>query len=252
MDVVSIMTPKGGVGKTTTASTLAYILGQECGGRVLVVDADPQGDISKMFGCFDTDTFSISLETESSKGMKRAVRKTMYPNIDILPTNGRLMQTSNVLANLPGTQQIHRFSNIVSALKNDYGWCICDCGRLLDLVVLNILVETDLVISPIKAGGFEVNAMENLLREIAGIRKFNKKIDAKILLTMARNTKAFRATEKWAKEHSGFNCFKETIGMSTVIEQATIQNTPLPDFAKKAAVTCSYRKVVDEIYEEVK
>ena len=42
MKVIAMMTPKGGVGKTTTATTIAYVLGKEMGARVLLVDADPQ------------------------------------------------------------------------------------------------------------------------------------------------------------------------------------------------------------------
>lgn len=63
MKIIAMMTPKGGVGKTTTATTIAYILGKEMGARVLLVDADPQGDASI--------TYLISVDRNRSLDLKR-------------------------------------------------------------------------------------------------------------------------------------------------------------------------------------
>lgn len=108
----------------------------------------------------------------------------------------------------------------------------------------------DLVVSPIKAGGFEVSAVENLSMQIADIRVFNRNIEAKLLLNMARNTLAFRGMEAWVKEKSGLDYFDTNIKQSTVIEQAALKQIPLPEHDGKADVTVSYRKVVEEIIRE--
>lgn len=55
MKIVAVMSPKGGIGKTTTADSIAYILGEENEKRVLVLDGDPQGDTSKTFGCYEPE-----------------------------------------------------------------------------------------------------------------------------------------------------------------------------------------------------
>ena len=122
---------------------------------------------------------------------------------------------------------------------------------MLDVVIINILVTTDLLIAPVKPGGFEVSALENLNKQLATIRTYNHNVEVKILLNMARNTLAFKGMETWVKRRSGLGYFSTNIKQSTVIEQATLKKLPLPEHAKKADVTASYRKIVEEIVREV-
>ncbi len=255
MKTVAVMTPKGGVGKTTTANTIAYILGQEMGAKVLLVDADPQGDSSNSFGIEDDQGLTNLLENHITVGGRYSTRDiiyyTRYSNIDIVPAGGYLMGTAIALSNLSDTEQIFRFKNALEEVSGDYDYCICDCGRLLDMVILNILVVADMVVTPVKAGGFEVSAIENLNMQLAEIRVFNRNIEVKILLNMARNTLAFRGMETWVKQKSGLGYFSTNIKQSTVVEQAALKRIPLPEHAKKADVTASYRKVVEEIIREV-
>lgn len=255
MKVIAVMTPKGGVGKTTTSNALTYILGQEMGARVLLVDADPQGDSSTSFGINDESGLTNLLENHIATGGRYSTRDiiyhTRYSNIDIVPAGGYLMGTAITLSNLSGTEQIFRFKNALEEVSKDYDYCICDCGRLLDMVILNILVVADMVVTPVKAGGFEVSAIENLNMQLAEIRVFNRNVEVKVLLNMARNTLAFKGMETWVKQRSGLGYFSTNIKQSTVIEQATLKKLPLPEHAKKADVTASYRKIVEEIVREV-
>lgn len=207
------------------------------GARVLLVDADPQGDASITYGINDERGLTNLLENHITAGgrysARDVIRKTRYPNIDVVPADGYLTCTAFNLSNISGPEQIFRFKTAIEEVRKDYDYCICDCGRLLDTVVLNILVVADLVVSPIKAGGFEVS------------------IEAKLLLNMARNTLAFRGMEAWVKEKSGLDYFDTKIKQSTVIEQAALKQIPLPEHDGKADVTISYRKVVEEIIREV-
>lgn len=51
-----------------------------------------------------------------------------------------------------------------------YDYCICDCGRLLDMVVINILISAELIIAPVKVGGYEIEALQNLEEQIEDLR----------------------------------------------------------------------------------
>lgn len=185
MKVIAIMTPKGGTGKTTTSNALTYILGQEMGAKLLLIDADPQGDSSKIFGVEDEQGLTNLLENHITVGgrysTRNVIQHTRYSNIDIVPAGGYLMGTAIALSNLSGTEQIFRFKNALEEVSEDYDYCICDCGRLLDMVILNILVVADMVVTPVKAGGFEVSAIENLNMQLAEIRIFNRNVEVKIL-----------------------------------------------------------------------
>ena len=61
MRIIAVMSPKGGIGKTTTSDSIAYMIGEEQGKRVLVLDGDPQGDTSKTFGVFEPVTYKARI-----------------------------------------------------------------------------------------------------------------------------------------------------------------------------------------------
>ena len=71
MKIIAVMSPKGGIGKTTTSDSMAYILGEEYKKKVLVLDGDPQGDTSKTFGVYEPDVIS---------GMHKGETKLTIPN----------------------------------------------------------------------------------------------------------------------------------------------------------------------------
>lgn len=99
MRIIAVMSPKGGIGKTTTSDSIAYMLGEEQGKRVLVLDGDPQGDTSKTFGVFEPDGIGMSelLEKHECVGgtykTGDLIRPTEYSHVDIIPANGYLMKT---------------------------------------------------------------------------------------------------------------------------------------------------------------
>lgn len=99
MKIIAVMSPKGGIGKTTTADSVAYILAEEYGKKVLVIDGDPQGDTSRTFGVYEPDGAGMSelLERHMNVGgdyrTTELVQATKYGHIDIIPANGYLMKT---------------------------------------------------------------------------------------------------------------------------------------------------------------
>ena len=158
MKIIAVMSPKGGIGKTTTADSIAYILGEEHGKRVLVIDGDPQGDTSKTFGAYEPEGIGLSelLERHVNVGgnysTSELIQKTRYGHIDIIPANGYLMRTDMNLLLKQEENQVTRLRDALMEVSAAYDYCICDCGRLLDMVVINILLSASLVIAPVKVG----------------------------------------------------------------------------------------------------
>ena len=103
MKIIAVMTQKGGVGKTMTASSLAYILGVEHGKRVLIADADQQGNISMLYGRFEPQGIGMSELLEKHRAIggtystEQLIDETPYENISIIPANGFLMRTNMTL-----------------------------------------------------------------------------------------------------------------------------------------------------------
>ena len=253
MKIIAVMTQKGGVGKTVTASSLAYILAEEHRKRVLLVDADQQGNASMLFGRFEPTGIGMSelLERHRATGGTYAtadlIQATDYQYIDIITANGYLMRTNmNLLLN-EKEDQIARFAAAMLEVQEAYDYCVVDCGLLMDMTVTNVLVAADLVIVPVKIGGFELEAITNMDEQLEDLRSLNDRIHMKVLMTMRQKNQTSMQVEEWLKASSGQDCFETAIRRSIIAEKATMARLPLPVFSKNGVVAKDYRAVVREL-----
>nr|DAP61482.1 MAG TPA: ParA [Caudoviricetes sp.] len=253
MKIIAVMNQKGGVGKTMTAASIAYILGEEYNKKVLVADADQQGNISMLYGRFEPEGRGMSelLEKHEASGGTYStgdlIQTTPYKNIDIITANGYLMRTNMQLLLMEQGDQILRFAAAMNEVRTVYDYCIVDCGLLMDMTVANVMAAADLVIVPVKVGGFEVEAADNMEEQLEEMRAFNPDIKMRVLITMRQNNKTSVETEGWMKNHSGHDCYATVVRRSIIAEKSTAAKVPLPNFSKNCIVTEDYRNVVSEI-----
>lgn len=253
MQTIAIMSPKGGIGKTTTADSIAYLLGEEEKKKVLLIDGDPQGDTSKTFRSFEAEGTGLSelLERHTNTGgiyhTADLIRPTAYSQIDIIPANGYLMKTDmNLLLN-QNENQVMRLRDALQEVSEVYDYCICDCGRLLDMVVINILMAAGLIIAPVKTGGFEIEALSNLKEQIEELKPMNPDLKIKALVSMRQKNKTSLEVEEWLRTESGFDVFKTPVRQSVIATKAAIAMKPLPEFSKRCTASQDYRAVVLEL-----
>lgn len=257
MKVIAVMSPKGGIGKTTTADSIAYILGEEQGKKVLVIDGDPQGDTSKTFRCYEEEETGLSrlLEYHVSAGgdchTSELIWPTLYPSIDLIPANSYLVQTDLKLMMSKEENQIVKLKGALEEITGDYDYCICDCGRLFDMVVVNILIASGLVIAPVKVGGFENEAVKNLCEQITTLQEINPELKIKGILTMRQKNKTSLEFEEYLRTASGLEMFETPVRRSIMAEKATIAMKPVPEFSRRGIVTQDYRSVVEELMKEM-
>lgn len=257
MKKIAVMSPKGGIGKTTTSDSVAYILGEEYGKKVLILDGDPQGDTSKTFGVYEPDGIGMSelLEKHKTVGGEYStedlIQETQYSNIDIIPANGYLMKTDMNLLMKEEDNQVTRLREALEEVEDAYDYCICDCGRLFDMVVINILIAAELVVAPVKVGGYEVEALQNLEEQIEDLKDLNKNLKIKVLMTMKQRNKTSDEVKEWLDMESGFDMLEKAVRRSIVAEKSTTALLPVPKFSKNGAVSEDYRCVVEEIIKEM-
>lgn len=256
MKTIAVLSPKGGIGKTTTADSIAYILGEEYKKRILVVDGDPQGDTSKIFGEYEPEGTGMSelLERHVNAGgeyrTSDLIKATRYEHIDIIPANGYLMKTDMYLMTRQEKNQVTRFRDALTEVADVYDYCICDCGRLLDMVVINILLSADLVIAPIKLGGFENEALHNLEEQMEDLKEINQDLKIKVVMTMRQKNKTSLDMELWLHEEYGWKMFTTPIRRSIMAEKASMVMKPVPEFSKRGIISEDYRNVVRELMGE--
>jgi chromosome partitioning protein len=161
------------------------------------------------------------------------------------------MKTDMNLLMKQDENQVTRLKDALTEVSRAYDYCICDCGRLFDMVVINILLAAELVIAPVKVGGFENEALNNLAEQVTELQEINSDLRIKAIMTMKQKNKTSLEFEEWLKTSSGFDMFRTAIRRSIVAEKASIAMAAVPKFAKTGIVSQDYRDIAQELIEEM-
>ena len=188
-EVIAIANQKGGVGKTTTTFNLEVALAH-AGKRILLVDSDPQGDLTTYIGIHDPDNIPVTLSTLIERSIKdedinskEAILKH-DEGIDLIPSNLELSSMEVSLVNAMSREFTLR--NCLSDIKDKYDYVLIDCMPSLGMITINALACADKVIIPVQSEFLAEKGMSHLMNTVLKVRKQinpNLKVGG-ILLTM--------------------------------------------------------------------
>ncbi|MFR5684837.1 MAG: ParA family protein, partial [Clostridia bacterium] len=145
--IVSIANQKGGVGKTTTAINLSTILAKK-GKKVLLIDADPQGNATSGLGVEKEVENSVYDILVSDVGVKETLQDTKVNNLKICPSNINLAGAEVELVSMMSREQ--RLKEKLDEVKDDFEYIIIDCPPSLGLITLNAFTASDSVLIPVQ------------------------------------------------------------------------------------------------------
>ena len=182
--IISIVNQKGGVGKTTSAVNLAAALGK-LGKKILLVDADPQGNTTSAYGInkqkITPSSYELLIGTAKAAN---AIVKTEFQGVDVIPCNMDLAGAEVELISIDKREA--QLKNALCLIKGDYDYIFIDCPPSLGLITINSLCASDTVLVPIQCEYFALEGLSQLMATVRKIKRlYNPDLELEgVLLTM--------------------------------------------------------------------
>jgi chromosome partitioning protein len=253
--ITALCNQKGGVTKTTTTANLGIGLAMQ-GKKVLLVDIDPQADLTASLGWRDTDSLPITLANIMERAMNdedvdpKSAILSHVEGVDLMPASIELSSTEVSLVNAMSREYALRIC--LEPLKKDYDHILIDCPPSLSMLTLNALVASDSVIIPVQAQYLPAKGMIQLMKTITKVRKQvnpNLKVEGIVLTLADMRTNLARATVKALREQYGsmLRIFKTQIPIAVKAAETSIAGQSIYAYDKGSKVAQAYSEFTKEV-----
>ena len=245
--IISVANQKGGVGKTTTSVNLSTLLAKR-GKKVLLIDADPQGNATSGIGMDKNTELSvydliISDEIES----KDIIQKTEIKNLYICPSNINLAGAEVELVSMMSRE--YRMKEKLESIKDKFDYIIIDCPPSLGLITLNSFTASNSVLIPVQCEYYALEGLGQLINTINLVKRhLNKELEVEgALLTMFDiRTNLSNQVVKEVNKYFENKVYKTVIPRNVKLSEAPSYGMPISIYDPRSKGAKSYDKFVKE------
>jgi chromosome partitioning protein len=251
--IIALANQKGGVGKTTTSISLAAALG-ELGGKVLLVDFDPQGGCAIGLG-FEPASLELSIYNallDRNCRVEDVVTDTKVENLDLLPSNIDLAAAELMLVQEVAREQT--LMRVLAPLRPQYDWILIDCPPSLGLLTINALTAADGVLVPVECEYYSLRGVALLMDSIERIReRLNPRLQIDGVLATMFDARTIHAKEVMdrIREAFGAKLFDTVIRKTIRFAEAPVAGEPILTYAPNSSGAAAYRTLAKEVMDRV-
>lgn len=253
--VIAVANNKGGTAKSCTAYTLAIGLVKE-GKKVLAIDNDPQGHLSKCLGVEYPGELEITLNTIMEKlindetvGESEGIIHTIS-GVDLMPTN--LKYSGMELALFSAMNRERILEEYITMMRPMYDFIILDCQPTLGLLTINALTAADSVLVPVQAEKLAVDGLQQLIQAVGMVkRKLNRNLTIEgVLFTMvSERTRDAKEVMSTVKEAFGANVhfYEKVIPATVKIKECSGTGYSILDYEPNGKAALAYEALTKEV-----
>ncbi len=247
--IIAVSNQKGGVGKTTTSVNLAACVA-DAGKRVLLIDIDPQGNASSGLGQQAQDGLSVYPVIIGELEAEKAIVRTDFGSLDVLPSSIELAGAEIELVAMPGRETLLR--EALAPIKERYDYIFIDCPPSLSLLTLNAMTAADSVLIPIQCEYYALEGVGQLMNTLQLVRKrLNPELAIEgVVLTMldGRTNLGLQVVQEVKKYFKG-RVYGSIIPRNVRLSEAPSHGMPIHVYDSRSTGANAYRELAAEFIE---
>lgn len=247
MNIIAFLNQKGGVGKTTSAVNIGAILAMEYGRKVLLVDLDPQGNLSDHLGVYPQDGEKTIYDALIAGAPAKEVLRTAH-GMGVLPANVDLAAAEVELAGMLSRET--RLKKAIGELCRDYDYVLVDCPPSLGLLTICGLTLAQSVIVPMEAEYLALKGLAQLtdtIRLVAENLNEGLSLGGVLFCMYSGNSTLARNVKRDVEEYFPGKVFETCVRRNVRLAEAPSHEAPINVYDPLCAGADDYRLVTEEI-----